>query len=541
MKHRNFKTRIAAFGLALLMGMSPMSSAVNAYAAEETNPAETEAEILEAEETAVMEETRVTAEDITKSVSDDTFQVESCMEGIHYDPEKVDVTLTAIEKEDGGSYEPDQAGTYLASYLVVPKDKSDSYVVTRKVTLTDSEGQAHTEENGGQHQKEDTQSEEDSDSPVQAVTEVEVTASDEEMTAQALKELENDIAEGNVMVFSGAADMAKTRGTVTLEKGETIYYPSYIGNYLTCWFWVNGKIAYCLESHKASPPSGDYVAEVLDSNKNLQKVLYYGYGGAGDITGSYLSGKSAEEKYVYTHIAASYAYAGEAGFTGCNYDDLVSAGVIAYIDTLFGMEEPLKGKLSFSKTSVEAVRDGNVQKTPSIKLSGDHRNYVSVTVPKNVTIHNKTKGTSQTDGTLKIYGGDTFYLTADMLHIGKYESGNLHGFVGETWRTLVLSTGDSDQDIGVFESESASPVSFSVDWLEMTRIELTKKDANTKNPLDGAVYGIYTDAKCEHLLMEMAATGEDGTAVSDYFEAALKTVYVQEIKAPDLYAENKET
>lgn len=540
MKHRNFKTRIAAFGLALLMGMSPMSSAVNAYAAEETNPAETEAEILEAEETAVMEETRVTAEDITKSVSDDTFQVESCMEGIYYDPEKEDVTLTAIEKEDGGSYEPDQAGTYLASYLVVPKDKSDSYVVSRKVTLTDSEGQAHTEENGGQHQKEDTQSEEDSDSPVQAVTEVEVTTPDEEMTAQALKELETDIAEGNVMVFSGAADMAKTRGTVTLEKGETIYYPSYIGNYLTCWFWVNGKIAYCLESHKASPPSGDYVAEVLDSNKNLQKVLYYGYGGAGDITGSYLSGKSAEEKYVYTHIAASYAYAGEAGFTGCDYDDLVSAGVIAFIDTLFGMEEPPKGELSFSKTSVKAVRDGNVQKTPSIKLSGDHRNYVSVTVPKNVTIHNKTKGTSQTDGTLKIYGGDTFYLTAEMLHIGKYESGNLHGSVGETWRTLVLSTGDSDQDIGVFESESASPVSFSVDWLEMTRIELTKKDANTKNPLDGAVYGIYTDAKCEHLLMEMAATGEDGKAVSDYFEAALKTVYVQEIKAPDLYAENKE-
>lgn len=107
------------------------------------------------------------------------------------------------------------------------------------------------------------------------------------------------------------------------------------------------------ESHKASPPSGDYVAEVLDSNKNLQKVLYYGYGGAGDITGSYLSGKNAEEKYVYTHIAASYAYAGEAGFTGCDYDDLVSAGVIAYIDKLFGMEEPPKGELSLSETSVK--------------------------------------------------------------------------------------------------------------------------------------------------------------------------------------------
>ena len=47
----------------------------------------------------------------------------------------------------------------------------------------------------------------------------------------------------------------------------------------------------------------------------------------------------------------------------------------------------------------------------------------------------------------------------------------------------------------MFESEKANPVSFTVNWLEMTRIELLKKDADTKNPLDGAVYGIYTDRK----------------------------------------------
>ena len=80
--------------------------------------------------------------------------------------------------------------------------------------------------------------------------------------------------------------------------------------------------------------------------------------GAGDLTGSYLSGKTEDEKYVYTHIAASYAYAGEAGFTGCNYNDLVNAGVIAYINYLFGQEEPPKGELSLSSTKLNAVRDG---------------------------------------------------------------------------------------------------------------------------------------------------------------------------------------
>ena len=446
---------------------------------------------------------------------------ETCMEGIHYNPEKEDVTLERIKAEDGGSYHPDQEGTYIATYWVVPKDARDSYSVSRKIILTDTEGQAHTEENGGQKQKEDTNSEEDSETPVQEIPDVEVTVSGEDADAQAARELEEKIEDGEVMMLSGAENTFRARETVHLEKGETIYYPSYIGNYLTCWFTVNGKIAYCLESHRSSPPSGDYVAQVLDSNKNLQKVLYYGYGGAGDITGSYLSGKSAEEKYVYTHIAASYAYAGEAGFTGCKYEDLVRAGVIAYIDHLFAMEEPPKGEISLSKTSVKAVRNGNAQKTPDITLSGDHRNYISVHVPKDITIYNKTKGTSAENGALKIYGGDTFYLTAPMLHTGKYSSGELHGSVGETWRTLVLSTGNSNQDIGVFESEKANPVSFTIDWLEMTRIELLKQDADTKNPLDGAVYGIYTDSKCEHLLMEMPVTGEEGKAVSDYFEAAI--------------------
>ena len=322
MKVRKLKTRIAAFGLAVLMGISTLSS-VNAFAVEQTgSEQQTEVQAVTSQK-----DTSVTADDITKAVSDETFAVETCMEGIHYDAEKEDVTLVSIKDENGGEYHSDKSGTYIATYMVIPKDKSDSYTITRKVTLTDTEGQAHSEENGGEKQKSDTESEDDSDSPVQNYTDVEIETSEEEASAQAVKELKEDIEEGNVMVLSAAERATSSGSTVTLTKGRTIYYPSYLGNYLTCLFTVNGKIAYCLQSQKASPPSGSYVAQVLDSNKNLQKVLYYGYGGAGDLTGSYLSGKSEDEKYVYTHIAASYAYAGEAGFTGCNYNDLVNAGV----------------------------------------------------------------------------------------------------------------------------------------------------------------------------------------------------------------------
>ena len=90
------------------------------------------------------------------------------------------------------------------------------------------------------------------------------------------------------------------------------------------------------------------------------------------------------------------------------------------------------------------------------------------------------------------------------------------------------------------KAETAAPVSFSVQWLNMTRIELMKKDVNTQNPLSGAVYGIYTDKKCENLLMTMSATGTEGKAVSDYFDSALKTVYVKEVTAPTGYKLNTE-
>ena len=90
MKSRNIKTRLAAFGLALLMGLSPLGNLADVHAAETKNPSEpvTEsAEISETEQTEEVSEAAkhlVTAEDITKDISDKDFMVETCMEGIHY-------------------------------------------------------------------------------------------------------------------------------------------------------------------------------------------------------------------------------------------------------------------------------------------------------------------------------------------------------------------------------------------------------------------------------------------------------------------------
>lgn len=93
MKSRNIKTRLAAFGLALLMGLSPLGNLADVHAAETKNPSEPVTESVEISETEQTEEASeaakhlVTAEDITKDISDKDFMAETCMEGIHYNSE----------------------------------------------------------------------------------------------------------------------------------------------------------------------------------------------------------------------------------------------------------------------------------------------------------------------------------------------------------------------------------------------------------------------------------------------------------------------
>ena len=93
-------------------------------------------------------------------------------------------------------------------------------------------------------------------------------------------------------------------------------------------------------------------------------------------------------KYIYTHIAASYAYIGNDGFYGCSYDALVADGVIDYINNLLSQETPPTAAISLSSDYEKAYLEDDQQRTKVIQLNGDHRNYITVNVPANVTYHN---------------------------------------------------------------------------------------------------------------------------------------------------------
>ncbi len=357
----------------------------------------------------------------------------------------------------------------------------------------------------------------------------ETETSDREQELVAVEDVEDSL----FLSVVPARMAAQRSSNVSLVKGKTLSYPANIGNYETNYFYVNGKIAYCLESPKSSPPDADYVADVLNTNANLQKVLYYGYGGPGDLTEQYMPQLDADTRYIFTHIAASYAYIGDAGFHGCTTGSLEATGVLAYINYLFGQENPPVAAISLNSDYENAYLNEDLQKTKTFQLNGDHRNYVSLNLPANVTYHNASDGKSQTGGTVKIYDGGRFYFTAPKTVTGEWNSGKLTGQIGAQWKTLVLSTGSTTQDIGYgdFIEEKANSVQFKVKWLDIARITLTKKDGDTNVSLSGAVFGVYKDEACTSLIVNMPPTDEKGYSYTE-FSKTQETVYLKEITAP---------
>ena len=500
---KTWKKRCTAGFLAVLLGCSSLfvgtGSAMAAPLEQSENKAETQ------------------AEDITIQQGE-MFDPASDFKGITVkDGEKISFVLSA--DKEGKLFDADRPGTYDCIYQV-QKPSGETYEITRKIIVKEKGKEGESPRKDKKQKKEQKNGEEDAE-PDGA-----------NLDTSALKE------EEGVLFSVVPSSMEQAREKASLIKGDRIQYPSDLGSYSTCYFYVNDRIAYCLESNLQSPPSSDYVAEIYESNLNLQKVLYYGYGGPGDLTGEYLKNYSNDVKYVLTHLAASYCYGGaEVAFVGCTQDGLKRYGVMEYINYLCGQEAPPSAAISLSSTKETAFLEGAVQKTKNITLNGDHRNYITLPLPEGVTYHD-TAGKEQKGGSIQIYGGTTFYFTAEKTVHGTWNSGDLGGQVGAQWKTLVVSTGSGNQDVGYgdFYEEPSAKVSFSIQWMDISWIEVIKEDAKSVK-LAGAVFGIYRDPACTDLILEMPPTDEKGATKAELTKTQ-DTIYIKEITAPKGYKLN---
>lgn len=112
-----------------------------------------------------------------------------------------------------------------------------------------------------------------------------------------------------IIMLSGVTAKAET---VNVTVGDAISYPSGMG-YMTHYFYMDGHPAYCFQPRLGPMSSGQKEVSYISSEGEdgyplLVKVLACGYGGPNDLTLTYFPGASDKDRYIYTHIAAGYAY-----------------------------------------------------------------------------------------------------------------------------------------------------------------------------------------------------------------------------------------
>ena len=551
--------RIVSGLLSAVTVLSAFLQPVGTYAAE-PEPAAYEAEYpaLEKVKEKLDADEIAAAGDHTVEI-DSSFDVEHDFSGIEFSPDKVKITFHEAKDKGGGKFDIGKAGTYKAVYFVEPASKSPSYHVSRNIIVKEkasspSSGKQAADGEGSENSHSDdsegTEADGEGDLPgqtadVEEIPKESMTDAEMEAVIEGMEQAEGTrqdaemiAEEEGILLFAENRQAARASGSATMVKGRKIYYPGNLGNYSTCYFTVNGKIAYCLESAKGSPDTGSYAAQIIDGNPNLQKALYYGYGGTGDVTASYMPSFGEDLKYVFTHIAASYFYCGMDGFAGCTMDDLRECGVLGWINYLENLPAPPDPQISLSKTDLKATYDGSKQVTGTTKLNGDSRNSITIELPKDVTFHNKTDGSKQTGGNVHVSGGTSFYFTAPVTVNGDWNTGAMKGSIRVIWKALVVPTGSATQDIGsYYEEESGNSVSLSVDWLERARVKVVKVDSIANAKLSGAVFGVYRDKECTDLITRMPATDSNGASEAEIVMTQ-DTVYLKEITAPAGYRYN---
>ena len=314
----------------------------------------------------------------------------------------------------------------------------------------------------------------------------------------------------------------------SLTWGQEIRYPSWLGNWSTKMCYINGSLAYCLEASKETPPQGQYAPYVIEHNEALLKVLYYGYGGPGDV---FKDDQVTNDttKYLYTHIMASYAYSGDL-YGGNDWDDLEAHGVglKARYDQIQSMPVPTK-TFNLTNNNVQAYFEEGVQRTENITLNTSSEVTVSIPLQSGVELYNLTKGTVSS-GTVSINGGDTFYLSAPLQKMEDYSSGELAGNNLTMFAPLAISAGGNYQTEGTLSIISdPRTLSLNVKWMDVGDFELRKTN-DTGKLIDGSEFLLkHTTLDFEKkLVVKDGKLSMTGLPVGEYL--------LTETKVPDGHA-----
>lgn len=351
---------------------------------------------------------------------------------------------------------------------------------------------------------------------------------------------------GQTITFT-AMNRKNARSTdVEVTTGEWYYYADYgLGSYLTQPFTVKfGSVtatAYCIEPSKPGPGTGVYEITKLGGKGELAKVCYYGTNASGSYNFFEKNHPDFSEgkRFIVTHLAASYANGSSDAFYGTNDTGITLAKEL--YNYAVGQPAIPDVDMKFSDADVTAYVDGNRQRTKEITFKADTQQSITMKLPDGVKFHNVTTGkTSAAGADVEVSGGTVFYLSAPLTQtedVAGSWSVTMKGSITKDYSAYKITTGSDTQDLALVFGEGVEDekyVDFSVKWIEQATVELVKKDADTKENLSGAVYGIYSDAACTKLIAKMPATDKNGKSKVTILKTQ-DTVYIKEITAPSGY------
>ena len=320
---------------------------------------------------------------------------------------------------------------------------------------------------------------------------------------------------------------------------KKIKYPEWWGNKvpgLSSWSTYstkyNGKWAYCLESSKKTPGNGNYAADVIKNNEAVRKLMYYGFGGPGDVlktwgqgdpnaqgkvgydylklsicpNDSYLT--SEDVAYLLTHIFLSGAYSGdwngfsESGFNtafGGNY----GTNIMNIYRNILNLPDIVEPKFNPSIDSIGVVskliatfdKTTKQQVTNTVTLEGNSNSTINIPLADNVTIYINGNAV-QTGGTATVHGGESFYFTAPTKNSpDDMPLSDVTGVGCERFTALAIKTGtDSAQQQGSWTADPDNARLYTqIDWMDFGELELVKTN-DVGDLIDGAVFNLKSSS-----------------------------------------------
>lgn len=242
-------------------------------------------------------------------------------------------------------------------------------------------------------------------------------------------------------------------------------------------FRVNGKIAFCVDHAKATPPTGTgYGGGNPYKNEKIRAILYYGAGGPGDVVGT------SDAGIVATSLALDSVM--NNGYNS-KYERV--PGYKKLMDHANAQDAP-STSAAFSKTTAKSSVSGNVQKSETIVFNADPRNSVNLSVPSGVTLH--VGKSSYTNRTVTIKGGQSFYLTAGLNYGKDVTFSNVKPSLGTYQSILFLPNSSHYQRLGQgLVTDPAPTRSLTVDFqVRQKKINVQHIDKHTNKLLTSESY-----------------------------------------------------